>query len=92
MEVEERKLDLYESYRERGFDGRDEQTTYHRLVLRSVEGRMIVTLEIEKESRDTGTVSAPNRVSRPTQDWLKRYEISAVDLVALLQKHATRVL
>lgn len=87
MANEERKLDLDESYRESGFDGMYEETTHYRLIVRSDDGKKIATLEIEQETRNSGTASAPNYTSKATRDWIKRYEISVADLVTLIAKN-----
>ena len=87
MANEERRLNLDESYRERGFDGQYEETTRYRLIVRSDYGEKVVTLEIEKETRNTGAASSPNYTSKATRDWIKRYEISVPDLVTLIEKN-----
>lgn len=91
MANEEQKLDLDESYRERGFDGQYEETTHYRLIVRSDDGKKIARLEIEKETRNTGTASSPNYTNKATRDWIKRYEISVPDPVTLIEKNGQPV-
>lgn len=81
MSEEPRKIDLYEEYRETGFDGKYEHTTRYRLIVD--ETNRTVILEVEAE---TQTYPSP-----PQRKSLTRYEVKAGDLVALIQKHAKPV-
>lgn len=83
MADNERRLDLYETYRETGFQGTHEHTRYHRLLVRGNGETGVATLEIEKESGSDGKPA--------TTDWIKRYEISLKDLVELIEKHGKLV-
>lgn len=83
MADNERRLELYETYRETGYQGRDEHTRYHRLIVRGNSETGIATLEIEKESGSAGKPA--------TTDWTKRYEIGLKDLVELIEKHGKLV-
>lgn len=74
----ERRLELFEEYRETGFDGQYERTTYYRLIVD--EGKVILEVEVEKRTSGGSTNTSTTR-----------HEIGVNDLVKLIEKHGTRV-
>jgi hypothetical protein len=77
----ERRLELFEEYRESGFDGKYERTTYYRLIVG--EESRTATLEIEVVTR---TFPGPSE-----QESITRYAIGVDALVKFIEKQGTRL-
>jgi len=77
------QIDLFEEYRESGFDGKYEKSTYYRFIVGDGDSNATATLEIEVETR---VGSGP-----PERRSITRYEIGVQALVALLKKEGKQV-
>ena len=77
------RIDLFDEYRETGFDGKYEKSTYYRLIVGEGDGEATAALEVEVTTR---VGFGPTE-----QESLIRYEIGVRALVALLKKEGKQV-
>lgn len=70
------KIEMYQDYKESGFDGAYEKTTYYRLLRDEASANAVVILEKEVVRSSSPRGSEPSEVVQ--------YQIAARDLVAFI--------